>query len=251
MGDQQGVRPDVESLLPRGQHGLGGQVPGFGRVPCRVHDAELWFAETPEAIEAARPLSQACPTQDLATSPHGASMGLALHDRAAANAGRPYGRHSGPDRMLLIDRSRCSTGPSWSTEAVTYRPVCIPRGLGVRRCDPSRPQRRPSRPDWVDVGLPRTSGTRGHVSLHVLQVKAGASGDVTACGGLRFAPSSLAARAVDEVQPYANPGVVGDGTRPFTPALGQLQVLGSTASRCGMVVTRDVPKCNGRSGSEE
>jgi WhiB family transcriptional regulator, redox-sensing transcriptional regulator len=33
------------------------------QVPCRVNDAELWFAETPEAVEFAKALCRTCPVQ--------------------------------------------------------------------------------------------------------------------------------------------------------------------------------------------
>jgi WhiB family redox-sensing transcriptional regulator len=33
-------------------------------VPCRTHDAELWFAESPADVEFAKSLCQACPARD-------------------------------------------------------------------------------------------------------------------------------------------------------------------------------------------
>ncbi|NLT54499.1 MAG: WhiB family transcriptional regulator [Actinomycetales bacterium] len=32
-------------------------------IPCRVHDAELWFAESPADVELAKSLCQDCPVQ--------------------------------------------------------------------------------------------------------------------------------------------------------------------------------------------
>jgi WhiB family transcriptional regulator, redox-sensing transcriptional regulator len=33
------------------------------QIPCRVHDAELWFAESPADVEFAKSLCQACPVR--------------------------------------------------------------------------------------------------------------------------------------------------------------------------------------------
>ena len=33
------------------------------RLPCRVNDPELWFAESPNHVEYAKALCQACPVQ--------------------------------------------------------------------------------------------------------------------------------------------------------------------------------------------
>ena len=33
-------------------------------VPCRVNDAELWFAQMPAEVEAAKSLCQVCPARD-------------------------------------------------------------------------------------------------------------------------------------------------------------------------------------------
>ena len=35
------------------------------RLPCRVNDPELWFAESPSDVEFAKALCQACPVQQL------------------------------------------------------------------------------------------------------------------------------------------------------------------------------------------
>ena len=33
-------------------------------IPCRVHDAELWFAESPADVELAKSLCRSCPARD-------------------------------------------------------------------------------------------------------------------------------------------------------------------------------------------
>lgn len=37
------------------------EIASGGDIPCRSHDAELWFAESPADVEAAKALCQACP----------------------------------------------------------------------------------------------------------------------------------------------------------------------------------------------
>jgi len=41
-----------------------GTGPAARDLPCRVHDAELWFAESPADVERAKALCQACPVLD-------------------------------------------------------------------------------------------------------------------------------------------------------------------------------------------
>ena len=41
----------------------GARVTTVPDVPCRVHDAELWFADTPAGVEHAKTLCQACPVR--------------------------------------------------------------------------------------------------------------------------------------------------------------------------------------------
>lgn len=36
---------------------------GVDRLPCREHDASLWFAESPHDIEMAKGLCRACPVR--------------------------------------------------------------------------------------------------------------------------------------------------------------------------------------------
>jgi len=38
-------------------------APQVADLPCRVNDAELWFAESPADVEAAKALCQACPVR--------------------------------------------------------------------------------------------------------------------------------------------------------------------------------------------
>ncbi len=50
--------------------GLGGLHDAAARVheeklPCRVNDPELWFAESPQDVEFAKALCAACPVRDL------------------------------------------------------------------------------------------------------------------------------------------------------------------------------------------
>lgn len=51
-------------------NGLGGLHDAAGEVdeeklPCRVNDPELWFAETPQDVEFAKALCADCPVRDL------------------------------------------------------------------------------------------------------------------------------------------------------------------------------------------
>jgi WhiB family redox-sensing transcriptional regulator len=43
-------------------HDGANEVPDH-RAPCRVNDPELWFAETPAGVEAAKALCRTCPIQ--------------------------------------------------------------------------------------------------------------------------------------------------------------------------------------------
>lgn len=38
------------------------EVPG-AQIPCRIHDAELWFAESPVDVERAKALCRECPVR--------------------------------------------------------------------------------------------------------------------------------------------------------------------------------------------
>jgi WhiB family redox-sensing transcriptional regulator len=40
-------------------------VPDEGLLPCRVHDPELWFAESPDDVELAKALCRDCPVRYL------------------------------------------------------------------------------------------------------------------------------------------------------------------------------------------
>jgi WhiB family transcriptional regulator, redox-sensing transcriptional regulator len=39
-------------------------LPDSDPLPCRRHDAELWFAESPADVELAKSLCQACPVRE-------------------------------------------------------------------------------------------------------------------------------------------------------------------------------------------
>jgi WhiB family redox-sensing transcriptional regulator len=44
---------------------IGDDMPRSGfEIPCRVNDAELWFAESPADVEFAKALCQSCPARD-------------------------------------------------------------------------------------------------------------------------------------------------------------------------------------------
>lgn len=47
-----------------GLHEMAGQV-DRGRLPCRVLDPELWFADTPADVEYAKELCRDCPVREL------------------------------------------------------------------------------------------------------------------------------------------------------------------------------------------
>ncbi len=38
--------------------------PSSEQVPCRINDAELWFAESPADVERAKSLCQSCPVRE-------------------------------------------------------------------------------------------------------------------------------------------------------------------------------------------
>ena len=43
--------------------GVGEQSPASGGLPCRSHDADLFFAETPQDVERAKALCVDCPVR--------------------------------------------------------------------------------------------------------------------------------------------------------------------------------------------
>jgi WhiB family redox-sensing transcriptional regulator len=50
--------PDTSAGRPGG---AGSEIPD---LPCRDHDAELWFAEAPDDVEYAKALCRTCPGQE-------------------------------------------------------------------------------------------------------------------------------------------------------------------------------------------
>jgi WhiB family redox-sensing transcriptional regulator len=61
-----GHQPDQETTL--GQlHDQAGHV-DHERLPCRINNPELWFAESPSDVEFAKALCQDCPVQAMCLS---------------------------------------------------------------------------------------------------------------------------------------------------------------------------------------
>ena len=57
--------PAADVLTPLGGlHAVAAEVDD-DRLPCRVNDSELWFAESPTDVEFAKTLCAACPVQAL------------------------------------------------------------------------------------------------------------------------------------------------------------------------------------------
>lgn len=68
-------------------------------IPCRVNDAELWFAETPEGVEFAKALCGTCPVRTACLAgaldrgePWGVWGGELLVQGAVVPRKRPRGR---------------------------------------------------------------------------------------------------------------------------------------------------------------
>ena len=57
-------RTDGADATLGGLHDVAGQV-DEERLPCRVNNPELWFAESPADVEFAKQLCTACPVRDL------------------------------------------------------------------------------------------------------------------------------------------------------------------------------------------
>lgn len=87
---------------------------------------------------------------------------------------------------------------------------------------------------------PRTSLGRGPLAEEVAALKQQPGGDIVCFGGVRFAAALLEAGAVDELQLYVNPAVVGEGQSIFREARA-LQLIDATAYGCGIVVQRYRP----------
>jgi WhiB family redox-sensing transcriptional regulator len=84
-------------------------------LPCRTHDPELWFAETPRELELAKALCTDCPV--LAACLHG-----------ALSRREPWGVWGGEifDRGRIVGRKRPRGRPRKLVPAVATR---LPRGL--------------------------------------------------------------------------------------------------------------------------
>ena len=68
-------------------------------LPCRVHDSELWFAESPDDLEISKALCRDCPVRDLCLhgalerrEPWGVWGGELFHDGVVIPRKRPRGR---------------------------------------------------------------------------------------------------------------------------------------------------------------
>ena len=84
--------------------------PVLSRVPCRVNDAELWFAESPADVEFAKSLCRACPVREACLAgalerrePWGVWGGEIFERGAVIPRKRPRGRPSKAD--LARDRA--------------------------------------------------------------------------------------------------------------------------------------------------
>lgn len=71
----------------------------FGAIPCRAHDAELWFAESPADVELAKSLCTGCPVRSACLAgalerrePWGVWGGQLLVQGAIVARKRPRGR---------------------------------------------------------------------------------------------------------------------------------------------------------------
>jgi WhiB family transcriptional regulator, redox-sensing transcriptional regulator len=71
----------------------------FGPIPCRAHDAELWFAESPADVELAKSLCTGCPVRAACLAgalerrePWGVWGGQLLVQGAIVARKRPRGR---------------------------------------------------------------------------------------------------------------------------------------------------------------
>ncbi|TGQ64185.1 deaminase [Mesorhizobium sp. M00.F.Ca.ET.186.01.1.1] len=85
----------------------------------------------------------------------------------------------------------------------------------------------------------RTTVASGDLPREVNALKVGDGGDMAVFGGAGFASSLIAAGLVDEFQLFINPAVLGAGRRIFDQGgFAKLQLLGSKAYACGMVVNR-------------
>jgi dihydrofolate reductase len=91
---------------------------------------------------------------------------------------------------------------------------------------------------------PRSRVARGELAAELAALKQQTGGDVIAFGGVGFASALAASGQVDEFQFFINPAVLGAGGSIFGAAADaglQLQLTGSQAYACGIVVNRYAP----------
>jgi len=85
----------------------------------------------------------------------------------------------------------------------------------------------------------RTVVCSGNLPREVNALKAKGGSNIAVFGGAGFASALIAAGLVDEFQFYINPAALGGGTRIFGPVgFHKLNLLGSKAYECGIVVSR-------------
>ena len=90
----------------------------------------------------------------------------------------------------------------------------------------------------------RAAVARGGLAEEVNALKRRPGRDIICFGGVGFASSLVAAGLVDELQLFVNPSAVGKGLSIFNDARHglALELLGSTAYACGIVVNRYAPR---------
>lgn len=54
----------LDALSDQVEDPTGSTTSAYGDIPCRAHDAELWFAESPADVEFAKSLCQTCPVRE-------------------------------------------------------------------------------------------------------------------------------------------------------------------------------------------
>jgi WhiB family redox-sensing transcriptional regulator len=94
-------------------HLLDTASPGSDALPCRTHDPDLWFAESPDQLERAKQLCAGCPIKaaclDSALSRHepwGVWGGEIFEHGAVIPRKRPRGRPS----KAALERERAERG---------------------------------------------------------------------------------------------------------------------------------------------
>lgn len=88
----------------------------------------------------------------------------------------------------------------------------------------------------------RTRVVSGDLPREVNALKEGDGDDIAVFGGAGFASALISAGLVDEFQLFINPAVLGSGRRIFDMGgFSRLNLVGSKAYACGMVVSRYAP----------